>query len=95
MQHYVMLLHIATLDSASHETRSFLPPGMCHQRAQGRISLVYIGAWSLHVNLVRSLCRFAAAIYQAAPSHDLRCTVHHRVNLLAGEIKIVSGLLER
>jgi len=94
MQHYVILLHIATLDCASHETRSFLPPGMCHQRAQGRISLVYIGAWSLHVNLVRSLCRLAAAVDQAAPPHDLGCTVHHGVNLLTAQVEHISALLE-
>ena len=93
--YYVLLLRITTLNSASHETRSFLPPSVRHQRAQRRISLVYIRAWSLHVNLVRSLGCFAAAIDQATPSHDLRCTVHHRVNLLAAEIKIVSVLLER
>ena len=95
MQHYVILLHIAALDSASHETRSFLPPGVRHQRAQRRISLIYIGAWSLHVNLVRSLCRLAAAVDQAAPPHDLGCTVHHGVNLLAAQIRDVSKLLER
>ena len=66
---------------------------MRHQHAQRRNLLVYIGAWSLHVNLVRSLCCLDAAVDQAAPLHDLRLTVHHRVNLLAAEIRNVSLLL--
>ena len=52
----VTSLHITTLNRASHKTLSFLPPSVHHQRAHGLNLLVYIGAWSLHVNLVHSLC---------------------------------------
>ena len=52
--------------------------------AQRQISLVYLQVWSLHVNLVCSLCCLSAVVDQAAAPHDLRYTVHHGVSLLAG-----------
>ena len=82
MCNYIVFLHIITLDRASHETRHFLPPGVRHERAQHRISMVYVGSGSLNVNLVGSLCRLTAAVDQTAPPHDLRRKVWEGVNLL-------------
>ena len=67
-----MLLHVITLDSTSHEARCLLPSGVRHERAQRRISLVYVGSGSLNVDLVGSLCGLTAAVDQTAPPHDLR-----------------------
>ena len=82
MCNYIVFQHIITLDRASHETRHFLPPGVRHERAQHRISMVYVASGSLNVNLVGSLCRLTAAVDQAAPLQDLRHTVQDGVNLL-------------
>ena len=67
---------------------------MRHERAERRISLVYVGTWSFHLNLVGSLGRLAAAVDQAAPAHDLRRGVQDGVNLLVAQVKKASKLLE-
>jgi len=92
MCNYYVFLRIITLDHASYETRRFLPPGVRHQRSQCRISLVYVGSGSLHVNLVRRLGRLAAAVDKTAPPHNLSCRVQHGVNLLDAQVQSASSL---
>jgi hypothetical protein len=72
MLYYYTLKHVFTLDGAAHETRRFFPPGVSHECTQRRISLIYVGPRSFHVNFVGSLGRLATAVDQAAPTHDLR-----------------------
>ena len=59
--HYYILwrinTHYYTFNGASHKTRYFLPPGVCHQRAEGWVPLIDIWSRSLHV----SLCEVSAA----------------------------------
>ena len=89
------MTYYITLNPAAHKARSLLPPGVRHQCSQSWIPLVDVGSRSLHVYLVCCFGSLAAAVYQAAPSHDLRRRVQHRVNLLAGQVQKVAEFLER
>ena len=64
------ILHVISVDRASHDTVHLFPQGVRHQCAQCRISLVYVGSGSLYVNLVLFLGRLAAAFDETAPPNE-------------------------